>query len=1484
MIEALFGLKNVNGKYLKLQGFSFNPSENKKYPFLGRKKLFGESGLSADLKKVNNDVNKLVKGEFRLSLKCFKCLIGLRNLKSHDFSCANFNYLPKCTGLGSPYGDCGVHKDLRPIVKIWTTFVLWMDGSCSFIAYPNERYNRMVGNTLTKCTGSELKDSIRSILVAEKPTNYLRVNYKKIKRCIIIPRKRLVIELFETNVNKSSVRSFRNSRCRAHVMRKRLQEAGDVESNPGPANGDTNAKASILVRTYNVRGLNDERKLRHLVNDCHKDNTKNMDAFFMFQETYVDSPGKLPYIWRGNYYLTPGLGNSQGCLTLLSSHVQVLFSKDLGNRGHVLVCQKLGEARPSYIIANIYSPCPNGHEKIAFFENVFHSVDEVAAQYECDQIIIGGDFNLIFNSGEAKNRNYSNQEKNVARIVTTLKENRRMKDVWENFSGYTWRRPNTEVFSTIDRVLISKDTLQIISISTDWSLSASDHASLTVKLEHVNRPTQVRDKLTRLDPTLVKDYETREVIRHELEIMLSSIPEDWNPHVRLEFLKMCIRTIGEKAQADRKKKEKCEEDEVNEELNTAITAIENGEEDVADLIEYVEELRVRKAVLIEKKGERLAERLGSKWYNEGEKSTRYFLRILNRPTPDDFKELKGQNDELISSKNGIEDEIVRYYKKLYEDYEKQDINEDEVQNFLRNIEPINNDASVSVSSRIDRDEMADVLASCKDSAPGPDGIPYSYYRELWAITGPYLVKAWNYTLDSGNLPPSHKESFLKLIPKAGKDLSKLTNWRPITLSNCDHKLITKIYAKRMSTAVQKSINEGQTAYLKGRLINDNVRSMIATINLSNEEEIDGLLVSLDAKKAFDSVEHSYIEKCLEKIGLACFIPIFHILYKDLRSDILINGRIVRGYNILRGVKQGDALSCILFIICMEPLILNIENNQEIEPIISRAVGILPKVYAYADDVNGMIRNTQRSLQALFNEYARLTRVSGLELNADKTEMLHVNRRNVIEPVREKIFNVMYLGKTYEIKTQRIIKVNGIFLQQNVRSLVERNVDQVVTKIDAILRKWSARNFSILGKILIVKTYGISQLTYLMQTMVLTNEHFKRINQLLYKFIWNKHYSASKAPERVKREIVNTKLKLGGYAMLDIERMDRSLKIKSISRIFNSKHPFLKLVDRRIDYDNYFYIRSPCAFEQVSKYGCELLAELRLKKLKEIDNINSLHTIRMLRQTRVSNLLNRLGKLSLAHLRLRTQGKLLVRDLNINDINSIARFVDLELINALKMVQNHRIIDVPEPNRDSLITIAVSNKVYDLRKITSREIRNIDEDQSPICTNKFGAIMAVPEALTWGNCLSKVTSVRHRNTLLKVAHGDVYTKAKLTRFGMANDPNCPRCGEIEDLNHKIVSCIYVRKIWKETLSLTNKLKAEPNGSEADLIENKILGASRDTHPLILTIHSEIINRILSLKDDASYLIMPQHLVKQVLTKIRKLEAKASFKRICDDLLA
>ena len=74
------------------------------------------------------------------------------------------------------------------------------------------------------------------------------------------------------------------------------------------------------------------------------------------------------------------------------------------------------------------------------------------------------------------------------------------------------------------------------------------------------------------------------------------------------------------------------------------------------------------------------------------------------------------------------------------------------------------------------------------------------------------------------------------------------NWRPITLSNCDSKIITKALSNRMSKVLGEIIDETQTAYVGGRSVADNHRSFKFLQDHCMEEKLDAVLISLDAKK------------------------------------------------------------------------------------------------------------------------------------------------------------------------------------------------------------------------------------------------------------------------------------------------------------------------------------------------------------------------------------------------------------------------------------------------------------------------------------------------------------------------------------------------------------------------------------------------------------------------------------------------------------
>ena len=152
-----------------------------------------------------------------------------------------------------------------------------------------------------------------------------------------------------TGANRNSSDQERERGCQPRTSRLRTwrrcrrSPPGSAWSSSGERTKE--APAAMVVTSFNVRGLNDEPKLRHLINSLYKVcGGKNTDSVACLQETSIEKEGKIPYLWRGNYYQTPGAGNSWGCVTLLSPHISIIEGKNIGNRAHLLACQTTGDS------------------------------------------------------------------------------------------------------------------------------------------------------------------------------------------------------------------------------------------------------------------------------------------------------------------------------------------------------------------------------------------------------------------------------------------------------------------------------------------------------------------------------------------------------------------------------------------------------------------------------------------------------------------------------------------------------------------------------------------------------------------------------------------------------------------------------------------------------------------------------------------------------------------------------------------------------------------------------------------------------------------------------------------------------------------------------------------------------------------------------------------------------------------------------------
>ena len=178
--------------------------------------------------------------------------------------------------------------------------------------------------------------------------------------------------------------------------------------------------------------------------------------------------------------------------------------------------------------------------------------------------------------------------------------------------------------------------------------------------------------------------------------------------------------------------------------------------------------------------------------------------------------------------------VKDFYQSLYT---KKHLNNN-YSEFLDNLPKVSEASKAAMEADLTLEELQATMKSkgMKDTAPGPDGIPYSVYGKFWVTAGPLVLEAWKYSNEKGVLSRDQLLSTIMLLEKKGKNTEYLNNLRPITLTNCDLKIITKTFANRMSKVLEEIIHESQTAYIPGRYVHDNLRSLELIKQYCEEEK------------------------------------------------------------------------------------------------------------------------------------------------------------------------------------------------------------------------------------------------------------------------------------------------------------------------------------------------------------------------------------------------------------------------------------------------------------------------------------------------------------------------------------------------------------------------------------------------------------------------------------------------------------------------
>lgn len=183
--------------------------------------------------------------------------------------------------------------------------------------------------------------------------------------------------------------------------------------------------------------------------------------------------------------------------------------------------------------------------------------------------------------------------------------------------------------------------------------------------------------------------------------------------------------------------------------------------------------------------------------------------------------------------------------------------------------------------------------------------------------------------ESGILPDSMNEALIVLIPKPGKDPLYLELYRPISLLQSDIKILAKILALRLNKVVSSLVHSDQTGFMPAKNTTFNTRRLFMNIQASHDCIGSRVIVTLDAAKAFDSVEWQYLWQCLLRFGFGPnFIKWLTILYHRPRAKVLANGWISRSFPLSQGMRQGCPISPLLYALVVEPLAIAIGSHPD----------------------------------------------------------------------------------------------------------------------------------------------------------------------------------------------------------------------------------------------------------------------------------------------------------------------------------------------------------------------------------------------------------------------------------------------------------------------------------------------------------------------------------------------------------------------------
>ncbi|EKX73433.1 reverse transcriptase domain containing protein [Theileria equi strain WA] len=285
---------------------------------------------------------------------------------------------------------------------------------------------------------------------------------------------------------------------------------------------------------------------------------------------------------------------------------------------------------------------------------------------------------------------------------------------------------------------------------------------------------------------------------------------------------------------------------------------------------------------------------------------------------------------------------------------------------------------------ISEEEFYEIIKGLPDwKACGVDGV-YNFFIKRTTHLHPFLYKLTKQAcMEPHKIPQWFGKGITYLIKKS--DETTPSNYRPITCMSNLYKLVTKCVYRVLIGIVQERrlLSEAQLATVKG--VQGAKEQALLNIAINRAHKNNLKTSWLDIRKAFDSIDHKYLHAVLDHLNIPDWITNFikHIT-SGWTIDVRCGKEPIMVKKVTRGILQGDSLSPLLFVLCMDPLSKILHS---VYPTVKGKIGEKQEHglnhLLFMDDIK-LFAETDEILKKMTDEVKMFCEASGLEINREKS--------------------------------------------------------------------------------------------------------------------------------------------------------------------------------------------------------------------------------------------------------------------------------------------------------------------------------------------------------------------------------------------------------------------------------------------------------------------------------------------------------------------